>query len=179
VFKMIDSKSIRDTISNIYDGNSALDMLLEFESVLDSLHVYAYQNWSSGEVVQGPDISRYWIEVTLMYPERKMPDPDGALRLTKHGCYVFFQKEDYIVSVDIKSPDDLEARPDGEHKPKKVKQKVWLVKIAMPRHFVDEFKSEKININGTEIDMTDVSDAYEQGLDSAKEVKGEEDDNTI
>lgn len=173
---MIDTKSIRDTISNIYDTNSALDMLLEFEGVLDSLHLYAYQNWSKGEVVQGPDISRYWLEVVLMYPERYMPDPEGALRLTKHGCYVYFQKEDYIVSVDVKSPDDLEAREDGERKPKKLTQKVWLVKIAMPRHFVDEFKSEKISVNGQDIDMSDVSDAYEQGLDGTQDVKDESND---
>ena len=171
---MIDTQQIKDTIASVYDGNTALDMLLEFEGVLDQLHLYAYKNWMAGEVVAGPDISRYWIEVTLMYPHKMMPDPEGALRLTKHGCYVYFQKEKYITNMDIKTPDDLETNDKGERKPKKVKTDVWLVKIAMPRHFVDEFKSEKINVNGVEIDMSDVDDAYNEGLDDAEEAKSDD-----
>lgn len=176
---MIDPQDIKDTINSIYDGNTKLDMLLEFEGVLDNLHLYAYKNWSKGEVVAGPDISRYWIEATLMYPEKLMPDPTGALRLTKHGCYVYFQKETYIVSVPIKDPDDLEQNDKGERKPKKAKKNVWLVRIVMPRHFVDEFQSEKITVNGVEIDMSDVSDAYEQGLDSEEALKNDNNDTDI
>ena len=126
---MIDPQNIKDTINSIYDGNSKLDMLLEFEGVLDNLHLYAYKNWSKGEVVAGPDISRYWIDVTLMYPKEFMPDPEGALRLTKHGCYVYFQKETYIVSIPIKEPEDLETNDRGERKPKKAEKDVWLVYI--------------------------------------------------
>jgi hypothetical protein len=35
----------------------------------------------------------------------------------------------------------------------------------MPRHFVDEFNSSKIEVNGVEIDLSDVDDAYQEGLD--------------
>lgn len=170
---MINPNDIKDTIASIYDGNTKLDMLLEFEGVLDNLHLYAYKNWIKGEVVAGPEISRYWIEATLMYPQEMMPDPEGALRLTKHGCYVYFQKETYIVSVPIHTPDDLEQDDKGERKPKKAKKNVWLVRIVMPRQFVDEFQSEKITVNGVEIDMSDVSDAYEQGLDSEEALKND------
>lgn len=165
---MIDPQDVKQTIADIYEGNSALDMLLEFEGVLDNLHLYAYENWEKGEVVQGPDISRYWVEVTLMYPQKLMPNPEGALRLTKHGCYVYFQKEEFIVAKKIKSPDDLENDEKGERKPKKITKPVWLVKIAMPRHFVDEFTSNKIEVNGQEINLSDVDDAYDEGLDSEK-----------
>ena len=67
---MVQITDIRDTIESIYEGNTALDMLLEFEGILDNLHMYAYKNWINGEVVDGPHISRYWVEVTLMYPEK-------------------------------------------------------------------------------------------------------------
>jgi hypothetical protein len=162
---MVQVSDIKDTIESIYEGNTALEMLLEFEGILDNLHLYAFKNWINGEVVDGPHISRYWVEATLMYPEKMMPDPDGALRLTKHGCYVYFQKEDFIINVDIKSPEDLETNDRGERKPKKVKKPVWLVKIVMPRHFVDEFNSSKIEVNGVDIDLSDVDDAYSEGLD--------------
>ena len=162
---MVQINDIKDTIDSIYDGNTKLDMLLEFESILDNLHLYAHKNWINGEVADGPHISRYWVEATLMYPKKMMPDPDGELRLTKHGCYVYLQEEDFIVNVDINSPDDLETSDRGERKPKKAKKPVWLVKIVMPRHFVDEFNSSKIEVNGVEIDLSDVDDAYQEGLD--------------
>ncbi len=162
---MVQINDIKDTIESIYDGNTKLDMLLEFESILDNLHLYAYKNWIKGEVVDGPHISRYWVEATLMWPKRMMPDPEGARRLTKHGCYVYFQEEDFVVNVDITSPEDLETSDRGERKPKKATKPVWLVKIVMPRHFVDEFNSNKIEVNGVEIDLSDVDDAYQEGLD--------------
>lgn len=176
---MVQITDIRDTIESIYEGNTALDMLLEFEGILDNLHMYAYKNWINGEVVDGPHISRYWVEVTLMYPEKLMPDPEGSLRLTKHGCYVYYQKEDFIVSVDIKTPDDLEQDDKGERKPKKIKKPVWLVKIVMPRHFVDEFNSNKIEVNGVEIDLSDVDDAYDEGLDGTAALQQDNNDDTI
>lgn len=166
---MIDSSEILKTLKQIYDGTSSLDMLIEFEEILDTLHIYAYKNWIEGEVVGGPDVSRYWVEVSLMYPYKKMPDPTAALRLIKHGCYVHYAKYKLQTSVEVKSPNDVEMDPNtGKRKPKKEITPVWVVKISMPRHFVDEFDSEKIKINGEEIDMSEVTAAYDQALDSHK-----------
>jgi hypothetical protein len=178
---MIDDNEIAKTLKKIYDTDTSLDMLLEFEEVLDTLHIYAYKNWIIGEVAGGPEISRYWVEVTLMYPYKQMPDPDGALRLIKHGCYVYYGKYKYRVSKEIETPDDLELTVTGsstsKRKPKKEIIQVWLVKISMPRHFVDEFDSEKVKINGAEIDMSAVTDAFDKGLDSKKNSGEENEDN--
>ena len=177
---MINDNEIAKTLKKIYDSNTSLDMLLEFEEVLDTLHVYAYKNWFNGEVVGGPEISKYWVEVTLMYPHEEMPDPDGALRLIKHGCYVHYGKYKYRVSKEINSPEDVELTVTGtstaKRKPKKEIIQVWLVKISMPRHFIDNFDSEKIKINGTEINMSAVTDAYDSDLDT-KKVSGDENEN--
>jgi len=173
---MIKNSQIVDTLKKIYDGTTALDMMLEFEEVLDTLHIYAYKNWFDGEVVDGPKISRYWVELTLMYPYKKMPDPDGARRLIKQGCYVHYAKKKYQVSKDIQTPDDVEMDSNGIRKPKKEVVSVWLVKISMPRHFIDEFNSEKIKINGSEISMSAVTDAYDDDLDSVKR-NGDDNDN--
>ena len=48
------AKIINDNIKKISDTNTLLDMLLEFEGVLDNIELYAYKNWSKGEVVAGP-----------------------------------------------------------------------------------------------------------------------------
>lgn len=164
---MVEYNNIQKNLSDIYEGSTALDMLIEFEEILDGLHIYSYQNWFDGEVVEGPKISRHWVEVTLMYPYKKMPDPDASLRLIKHGCYVHYSKDTLIVPRDVKTPDDFELDQNGKRKAKKENVKVWLVKISVPRHFIDEFNSEKIKINGTEINMAEVTDAYDEEYDSA------------
>ena len=37
-------------------------------------------NWFKGEIVEGPEIEKYWVTVTLMYPHKLMPTP-GAERI--------------------------------------------------------------------------------------------------
>lgn len=79
---------IRNAVENInrINGNKTLlDMLLEFEKVLDDTGIYAYKNWMLGEVVEGPNLERHWFNVTLMYPRQQMPDPDAIRRLAKYG----------------------------------------------------------------------------------------------
>lgn len=161
-------EQLKQTLDNLVDSSSDLNILLEFEEVLDNLHIYAYKNWDIGEVVAGPDVSRYWVTVTLMYPYKLMPDPDAALRLIKHGARVFFKKDTYIEPVKITKPEDL-GEPDpktGKIKPKKKETKVWLVTIEMPRDFVDEFESSKVTINGVDIDLGDVDSAYDSDYDN-------------
>lgn len=164
---MIDYEEIQKNIQKIYDGNNNLNTLMDFENIIDSLHLYSYDNWAEGEVIKGPDVSRYWINVTLMYPYKQMPDPEGALRLTNYGCKVAFKISKFLESVDINTPDDLEIEPiTGKRKPKKKVNKVWLVHISMPRHFIDDFNSNRIRVNGVEINMTDISKAKDENIDT-------------
>ena len=77
----------------IHKSTSLLDALLEFEKALDEMGLYTYKNWDKGEIVEGPKISRYWIETTLMYPLNEMPDPTGGQRLLGYDCKVSYKKE--------------------------------------------------------------------------------------
>lgn len=164
---MIDYEQIEQNIKKIYDGNNSLNTLMDFENIIDSLHLYSYDNWIEGEIIQGPDVSRYWINITLMYPYKKMPDPDGALRLTNYGCKVIYKTSRFLKSVNIETPDDLELEPiTSKRKPKKKVDKVWLVEISMPRHFIDDFNSDRITVNGVEINMTDISKAKDENIDT-------------
>ena len=165
---MKEIEELKATLDNLIDSSSDLDILLEFEEVLDNLNLYAYKNWDYGEVIAGPEVSKYWITVTLMYPRKLMPDPDGALRLTKNNCRVFFQKEVFSEPKKIITPDDLgQVDPEtGKRKPKTIKRPIWLVRIEMPRQYVDEFESSKITINGVDIDLSEVDGAYDSDYDN-------------
>ena len=101
---------INDTITSAFESDSILNVLIDFEGVLDHLDVYAYENWEKGEVVQGPDLEKYWVTVILMYPKKLMPNPEGALRIIERGGKVFFGEDVYLKPVKITSPNDMESR---------------------------------------------------------------------
>lgn len=169
----IDINEIAATISTIKKNRNTLDVLLEFEGVLDDLHIYAYENWIKGEVIKGPIISKYWVEVYLMYPEKHMPNPIAAERLIKHGCYVFFKKETLTDNVKIKSPDDLVPDVDRQKSvPKTQTSNVYVVKIVMPRHLLTDYNVTKLSAMTGEVDLDDVIDAYDQGLDVDRNARG-------
>ena len=164
---------INDTITSAFDSDSILNVLIDFEGVLDHLDVYAYENWEKGEVIQGPDLEKYWVTVTLMYPKKLMPNPDGALRIIERGGKVMFGEDTYLKPVKISKPADMETRKkpftddphEQEMRPKLVKIPIWLVKITLPRKFVNSQSSEKIRVADTELDLDAVTSAYDQNLD--------------
>lgn len=162
----VDINEIAKTISTIKKNKNTLDLLLEFEGVLDDLHIYAYENWIKGEVIKGPIISKYWVEVYLMYPEKHMPNPLAAERLIKHGCYVFFKKDVLTDNVKIQTPDDIVFDQDRKKRvPKEHETAVYVFKIVMPRHLLTDYNVKKISAMAGDIDLDDVVDAYDQGLD--------------
>lgn len=144
----ISVKLVNDQIRKISETNTLLDMLLEFEKVLDDCDLYAYKNWLQGELVEGPSLGRHWISAKFMYPRHQMPDPDGAKRLLARQCLVKFREDTLITPVKVKSFDDvkLEMRPDGSqrYKTRTKSEPVWVVEIRMPRKFVDEFATEVV-----------------------------------
>lgn len=124
---------ILDVISNIqdlYENNSSLGALKDFERVLDEMDVYVYDNWEDGELVSGPIVDRHWITASFMWPRNSMPDPVGGKRLTDIGCQVKYAKSHVIQPRPIKTPDDL--RP-GTRKGKLDHIPVWVVEISMPK----------------------------------------------
>jgi hypothetical protein len=135
-------KDILDVIRNvdtIYNNNSTLAVLKDFERVLDEMDIYVYKNWLDGELLSGPKISRHWVSAEFMWPKNKMPDPDGARRLIEIGCRVKFTRDELIEPRKIRSPDDF--RP-GTKKGKLDAHPVWVVKILMPKKLVfDIFNS--------------------------------------
>lgn len=164
----MDQLDIIKQLDKNINRNSALDVLLQVDSVLDSLNIYAYKNWIEGEIVDGPHIERYWVTVTLMYPHKLMPDPAGAERIMAKGGKVFFAKDELITAAKLVTPDDVADEPD-ERRPdmpaaKKIKRPIWLVTLELPRNFLDSMTSDKVKIDDLSIDTQTVEDAYDDGL---------------
>ena len=66
---------IIDVINNIhtlYENNSNLAVLKDFERVLDEMDTYVFENWVDGELAYGPRVDRHWITPTT-------PDPDPPM----------------------------------------------------------------------------------------------------
>ena len=156
----IKQNDIIDNLRNVDGNGTLLDILLEFEHMLEEQGMYGYENWKQGEVAQGPKLSRYWLNVTLMYPYLKMPNPKAKARLENIGCYVKFKKATLKTPRTVKKQEDL----DSNKKPKLDSEDVWLVDIWMPRKFVDEALTGKDVVDG-DINQSELSNAYETGLD--------------
>ena len=124
---------ILDVIKNIqdlYENNSSLAVLKDFERVLDEMDVYVYENWQDGELAYGPKVDRHWIKVGFMWPENKMPNPVAGKRLTELGCKVLYQKSHLIEPLKIKTQEDI--RP-GSKKGKLDRHPIWIVEVQMPK----------------------------------------------
>ena len=78
-FNNIDFPSIVSTVKGIMTSDGAMSTILDFERVLDESDLYAFKNWILGELVDGPDIGRYTVKCTFMWPYKLMPDPKRHL----------------------------------------------------------------------------------------------------
>jgi hypothetical protein len=142
-----------DFIDRLSSSSSLTDILIQMESFIDDLDTYAFKNWFEGELVDGPNVERHWVSMTLQYDYNQMPDPDGGIRLLKYGAIVIFKKakkedteshkQEDIRNINSQYSytnngnnriDDILSRQKPQLKT------VWLVTIKIPRHFIDELE---------------------------------------
>jgi hypothetical protein len=161
---------VADNIKNIYMSDGSLTTLLDFERVLDELDLYAFRNWEIGELVQGPEISKYRVSCTFMWPENLMPDPRGARRLLPFDCKVFFRRTKIKIPIRINNPDDYLP---GTKIARVVERPVWLVEIVMPKALMNDIRTGSIEMEDEEIDLEDLDQAYEKDLDK-QDVKNQQ-----
>jgi len=161
-FDNINYTSIIDTVKGIYTSDGSINILLDYERVLDSADLYAFENWDSGELVQGPTVKKYSVSCVFMYPYKLMPNPKGAKRLVALGCDLKFKKTKMLVPVAVENPEDYMA---GTHYPKSQERKIWLVYINVPKELMEEMRKGSIDLAGEEIDLDDINDSYNEDLD--------------
>lgn len=146
---MADIKDIIANIENVYGSNNSLNLLKDFERVIDELDTYVYDNWIEGELVQGPIESRYWVQCTFMWPKEQMPEPQGGKRLLDYGCKVQFAETKLARVRKIKKPDDI--RP-GTKKGKIDHDDVWMVKITMPKKLMNDINRGYRNLDKNKVE---------------------------
>lgn len=132
---MADILDIIENISTIYNSNSSLAILKDYERVFDELDLYVFENWQDGEIVSGPKVERHWVTCEFMWPQNKMPDPEAAKRLGEYGCQVKYRKDILVAPRKIETPDDI--RP-GTKKGKLDESPIWIVEIQMPKKLMLE-----------------------------------------
>jgi len=124
---------ILDVIKNVQtlsETNSAFKVLKDFERVIDELDIYVFKNWEEGELIAGPEVSRYSVKCSFMWERDEMPDPEGGKRLHDYGCKVVYTRGHVLVPRKIKEPGDF--RP-GTKKGKIDTHPIWTVTIDMPK----------------------------------------------
>lgn len=148
----IDMPSVKDIISNIeqiYESNNSLNLLKDFERVVDELDLYVYENWIDGELLAGPKEDRYFVECTFLWPKENMPDPAGGKRLLEYGCKVAYGESVLKKVRTIESPDDI--RP-GTRKGKIDHEPVWMVKIKMPKRLMKNVDRGYTNLDRNKVE---------------------------
>jgi len=153
---------VAKNIQNIYTSEGSLLTLLDFERVLDSMDVYAFKNWEIGELVSGPQVSKYKVACTFLWPDYLMPDPRAGRRLLAFDCEVFYKKTTMKIPMKITDPDDY--RP-GTKKARIIEKKVWLVEIVIPKSLMADIRTGSIELEDQDIDLGDLDDAYAADLD--------------
>ena len=162
---------VADNLRDIYLSEGSLLTLLDFERVLDELDVYAFKNWEIGELVAGPEISKYKVGCTFLWPENLMPDPRGARRLLPFDCEVKYKKTKMKIPIKINDPSDYQP---GTHKARIVEKPVWLVEIVIPKALMSDIRTGSVELEDQDIDLADLDDAYEQDLDKEENQSDEQ-----
>jgi hypothetical protein len=161
-FNDIDFVSILDTVKGIFTSDGSMSVLLDFERVLDEADVYAFKHWLLGELVQGPDVRRYTVKCTFMWPYKLMPDPSAVKRLLNLGCKVTYGKSSIKVPIEV---EDYEDFVPGTRYPKMKKRQIWFVSIEIPKELMNDIKEGSIDLADQEIDLQEIDDAYDNDLD--------------
>jgi len=153
---------VANNIRDIYMSDGSLTTLLDFERVLDEVDIYAYKNWEIGELVAGPEIGKYRVTCTFMWPKNLMPDPRGGRRLLNYDCELNYQQKEIKIPIKITDPSDYIP---GTKKAKLITREVWLVEISMPKSLMNDIRTGSIEMENQEIDLEELDQAYEQDLD--------------
>jgi hypothetical protein len=161
---------VAENIKDLYMSEGSLLSLMDFERVLDELDLYAFKNWQLGELVAGPEVGRYKVSCTFMWPEKLMPDPRGGRRLLPFDCDVKYKKTRIKIPIRIEEPEDFVP---GTHKARLIEKPVWLVEITMPKSLMTDIRTGSVELEDETVDLEDLDASYEQDLDKG-EYKDEE-----
>ena len=165
---------VRGTVQKLFDDSGLMDILLGVEEYFDNADLYVFQGWIDGEIVEGPVVSKYWVEVTLKYDMDKMPDPRGAYLFENQGTKIMVRQDvERVIPKYAKDMDDLDIE-SGKVKEEKVP--VILIKFVIPRRLVDAASVEEYKLLDDDMEETgDVpQDNMEEPMDNMEQAPEDE-----
>ncbi len=143
-------------LEKIQDSKHILDILIQCEDVLDSLDIYVYKNWFTGEIISGPNVKKYWVDIGIGYTLDKMPDPSACLRMIKFGLKVKFEKIQKQVKKNLYTGKEQQAD----------EEQIWMVTISIPRRLINQIQSTDDDFYEDEVDTDDIDAAKDAGMDN-------------
>lgn len=168
------------TIKRLTDSNNLIDVLIQIENFFDSLDLYVFKNWFEGEIIRGPNIQRYWVEIVLRYSYNEMPDPQGGLRLIKHGANVRYEKKKETVTekpkIDPNKMDNSEEKIELKTK----EEEYWFIHIRIPRRHIEELYDDDLELYDDDLEDSNIdaaSDARDEDIDSQDAYKDNKNEN--
>lgn len=156
-------------LTRLQKNATLISVLIQIEDFLDNLDVYVFDNWFDAEVVDGPNIERYWVTITLAFPIDEMPDPQGAVRIIKHGAKVKYAKAFRKMKDDTVPPSST-----ANGRPAFVEKEIWLITIKIPRQFIEELDDDDLELYDSMIDIEDISDARDENIDTNTQFAAED-----
>jgi hypothetical protein len=161
--KSLELQKIIQNIKGIYDSTNLLEILTEFERVLENLDMYAFPNWRLGELAEGPISSRHWVSATFIWPTKLPPDPLFIDRMTSNGIDCKVRRSVMILPKKVEDYDDFKP---GTFYPKKSKHPIWVVEIYIPKYMMDNLESGYMDMASQDVDLNDLTSAYEEDLNN-------------
>lgn len=160
---ILDELDVIRNIENMYESNTAFNVLKDFERIIDELDLYVYKNWQDGELAEGPNIDRHWVTAKFFWPHESMPDPMGAKRLLDYDCKVSYKKSHLVKPKQIMKPEDI--RP-GTKKGKLERHPIWIVEIQMPKKLLADLYASNLD----DLDIQEIEGGGQQ-IDTAPEMQ--------
>lgn len=152
----------QSAIQSLYDNGSMLDILLAVEKYFDDNDLYAYKGVIKGELVSGPHVEKYWVEVTFKYTRDDFPDPTAFTLLEKHGTKVQVKADYEIKPIDLPhSRRDMMgvATQNGSvNMPRSERIPVLLVKFQIPRAIINPESFDEYKLMAAEFNSNPMQD---------------------
>jgi len=106
--------------------------------------------------------------------------------LLKHGIKVDYWKsriESNFIDVENNENNNLEdesnhgmSASEESKSPDPIKDYVWLIKISIPRRLVNQMSAEELDFYDEDVDVEDVEDAKDTGIDDESSYTTQEDE---
>ena len=131
---MIQTLEIIRNIKKIYASDNIINSIISMEKVMDDVNMYAYKNWSKGEIVDGPHDTKYDVSATFMWEQADMPDPEAGKRLLNLGAKVEYKKDIRLSPKKIKSYADFRPGTRKAKLEEQNQQRLFLVWQLINQH---------------------------------------------